>query len=133
MNRKVFGERIKLYVGITGIPAASPEDVMREARSEVPAPLAVSRSVVLGRAVENPEADSAIAYARRRIGRSRLGLLIFPLGAFLAIDAALENVAWLMWLGIAYMVVSIYGLSIWIRARRSISQNQALKRTDASN
>jgi len=33
MNRKAFGERMKLYVGITGMPVASAEDVMREARS----------------------------------------------------------------------------------------------------
>jgi hypothetical protein len=33
MDRKAVGERIKLYVGITGIPAASSEDVMREART----------------------------------------------------------------------------------------------------
>jgi hypothetical protein len=33
MDRKAFGERMKLYVGITGIPAASAEDVMREART----------------------------------------------------------------------------------------------------
>jgi uncharacterized membrane protein HdeD (DUF308 family) len=33
MDRKAFGERIKLYIGITGIPAATSEDVMREARS----------------------------------------------------------------------------------------------------
>jgi hypothetical protein len=33
MELKSFGERMKLYVGITGIPAASAEDVMREART----------------------------------------------------------------------------------------------------
>lgn len=33
MDDKTLGERIKLYVGITGIPAASSEDVMRKART----------------------------------------------------------------------------------------------------
>ena len=33
MDRKAFGERVKLYVGITGTPAASAEAVMREART----------------------------------------------------------------------------------------------------
>ena len=33
MDRKAFGERIKLFVGVTGIPAASAEDVMREAQA----------------------------------------------------------------------------------------------------
>jgi adenylylsulfate kinase-like enzyme len=33
MERKSFGERMKLYMGITGIPAASAGDVMREART----------------------------------------------------------------------------------------------------
>jgi len=32
MDRKAFGERMNLYVGITGIPAASAEDVISEAR-----------------------------------------------------------------------------------------------------
>lgn len=32
MDRKAIGERMKLYVGITGIPVASAEDVMGEAR-----------------------------------------------------------------------------------------------------
>jgi hypothetical protein len=33
MDRRAFGERIKLFVGVTAIPAASVEDVMREAQA----------------------------------------------------------------------------------------------------
>jgi fatty acid desaturase len=33
MKRQAFGERMKIHLGITGAPAASAEDVMREARS----------------------------------------------------------------------------------------------------
>jgi hypothetical protein len=33
MDRKAFGERMRLKVGITGTPAASAEDVLREAQS----------------------------------------------------------------------------------------------------
>lgn len=141
MDRESLVDRFKLWVGITGMPAASADDVLKEAQGGVrqgiaralpPEGVDAGRSVVFGRAVRDPDkTEPAIAFARRRVQRCRWWFVGLAFGIYLTIEGTGTNRV-SMWLGIGIIVASIYLFSGWVRALRSISLNRALMRRDPS-
>lgn len=141
MDRESLVDRFKLWVGITGMPAASADGVLKEAQGSVrqgiaralpPEGVDAGRSVVFGRAVRDPDkAELAIAFARRRVQRCRWWFISLAFGIYLTIEGTGSN--WVsMWLGVGIIVASVYLFSGWVRALRSISLNRALMRRDPS-
>jgi hypothetical protein len=141
MDRGSSVDRFKLWVGITGMPAASADDVLKEAQGSVrqgiaralpPEGLDAGRSVVFGRAVRDPDkAELAIAFAGRRVQRCRWWFISLAFGIYLTIEGTGTNRV-SMWLGIGFIVGSVYLFSVWVRALRSISSNRAIMRHDPS-